>query len=349
MHVFHLAESLYQRGMVVHLFYSGNGQAYERLPKDVSRTVLPGLGNRGSLIETFHASRVLRSRAAQHQPRIVHVHSTKAGLVARLSMCGLRHQTIFTVHGWGFGAGRTFVNSLVAYMVELLIGGFTTDRYICVSAADRAIGSRWLPFISSRMTVVHNGIPDLNAPRQELTDKPAAKYCRVIMVARTGYQKNHEAVKRAFTLLPDCFMLTLVGGGTDSAEFKAWFTDGFSSDEAKRVQFLGGRLDISELLLQSDIFLLSSRFEGLPLSIIEAMRAGLPIVSTDVGGVAELVSDNGFLIQPGPDEYQAICTALTTLQNPVLRRAMGARSRNLYTTRFKVEPMVDAIVDAYQG
>ena len=96
----------------------------------------------------------------------------------------------------------------------------------------------------------------------------------------------------------------------------------------RRVELLGARADIPELLAHSDVFVLSSRSEGFPVSVLEAMAAGLPVVATDVGGVAEAVEDGetGLLV-PATDA-EALARALERLlADGELRRRLGAAGR----------------------
>jgi len=107
-----------------------------------------------------------------------------------------------------------------------------------------------------------------------------------------------------------------------------------------RVYFLGNRKDVTELLHQSDLFALMSDWEGLPLSILEAMRCGLPIIASDVGGVNEAVrqSKNGYLI-PKNDSKELVDKLTMLLTKPALRLEMGNSGRKLYEDNFTFEKM----------
>ena len=107
---------------------------------------------------------------------------------------------------------------------------------------------------------------------------------------------------------------------------------------------------VPQLLAQAGIFVLCSRYEGLPLSIIEAMCAGLPIVASDVGGVRELVDDgvNGFLVPAG--NQLALSDCLDRLQrDTALRVRMGQASRARYLSGFGVAQMAAAVADRYRS
>jgi glycosyltransferase involved in cell wall biosynthesis len=104
---------------------------------------------------------------------------------------------------------------------------------------------------------------------------------------------------------------------------------------SEHIALLGERSDVAEQLAQSDVFVLASRSEGMPLSVLEAMAAGLPVVASSVGGIPELVvsGETGLLVRPG--DIDALAAALhTVLADRELRRAMGdagrARAQHLF-------------------
>ena len=106
------------------------------------------------------------------------------------------------------------------------------------------------------------------------------------------------------------------------------------------VRFLGVRTDIPEILAAADVFVLSSRWEGNPLSVMEAMAAGKPVVATAVGGVPELVEEGVSGILVPPQNPEALAEAMIRLaQNSALRRKMGEAARRRAEERFGVERM----------
>jgi glycosyltransferase involved in cell wall biosynthesis len=113
----------------------------------------------------------------------------------------------------------------------------------------------------------------------------------------------------------------------------------------KQIRFLGSRADIPRLLQAADIFLLTSISEGIPLTVIEAMAAGLPVVATRVGGVPEIVQEGhtGFLAPAGDDE-QLSAAIKRLVDNASLRQKMGAAGRSRAETTFAD----DRFVDSYQ-
>jgi glycosyltransferase involved in cell wall biosynthesis len=116
------------------------------------------------------------------------------------------------------------------------------------------------------------------------------------------------------------------------------------------VRLAGERDDVAELLAEADLFVLSTRSEGLPLSILEAMAAGLPVVASDVGGVPELVVDRetGFLVPPG-DPHALAAAIERLLDDPDLRGRFGAAGRARVSTHFDLASAQRAHLDLYRA
>ena len=115
------------------------------------------------------------------------------------------------------------------------------------------------------------------------------------------------------------------------------------------VNFLGHRADIPQLLTLSDLLVLPSYTEGLPLVILEAMAAGLPVVATPVGGIPEVVihQETGFLVPV--ENVQALGDAiLRLLQNPLLRNEMGNKGLEMVNENFSLEKMCGEVFDIYE-
>lgn len=119
---------------------------------------------------------------------------------------------------------------------------------------------------------------------------------------------------------------------------------------AGTVQLLGSRTDVSSLLRDADAFVLSSRREGLPVAVLEALATGLPVVATSVGAIPEIVrdGDNGLLVPPG--DANALAAAIRRLlDDPPLRLAIGARARRVVTERYSLDRMVRRYTELYDS
>ena len=156
--------------------------------------------------------------------------------------------------------------------------------------------------------------------------KKAHRGIQIVTAGRLSKPKNQrllmEAVRKAAGPQRDV-TLNILGGGPLREELEAYIKDNVLED----IVHLWGHVDhVEDYFAQADLFALSSTYEGLPLAVLEAMAAGLPIVSTDVGGVRDIVTDNGILVDPG--NLNALVQAICTLSDRKdIREAMGKNSR----------------------
>jgi glycosyltransferase involved in cell wall biosynthesis len=169
-----------------------------------------------------------------------------------------------------------------------------------------------------------------------------------VCVARLTRQKNHGLLLRAFAkagVAEHRARLVLAGTGLLGPELNR---EAARLGVADRVHFMGSRTDIPELLGAMDAFVLSSDWEGNPLSILEAMSAGLPVISTAVGGVPELFEDGveGVMVQPG-DALRFSQAIRLLCQEDETRWAMGAAASARAQTKFDVAEMVRAYEEVY--
>ncbi|MGA2740337.1 MAG: glycosyltransferase [Bryobacteraceae bacterium] len=208
------------------------------------------------------------------------------------------------------------------------------ERIVTVSDYDRALCLGYHLTVPRKVVTIRNGVAD--SPLRALPGAAAEPV--VSMVARFDEPKDHLTLLRAAADIPEAFGLRLIGDGPRL---------GFAQRAAhelglgRKVDFLGSRSDVPDLLSGSHIFVLASKWEALPLCVLEAMRAGLPVVASDVGGVGEALQEGvtGFLVKSG--SVAALSGKLRTLiRNPGLRARMGAQGRRQYLAAFTVESML---------
>lgn len=302
--------------------------------------VVEGLRSTINPLADFRVYLCLLRLVKEEQPDLIHCHSAKAGMLGRIVASQLKIPCVYTVHGWGFGKGRKHINSFILKVIEHLLKGLTT-HFIAVSDSDRQVGINNLAISPEKITTIRNGI-SYSISNSHLRTVDA----KVIMVARNDFPKDYKTL--AFALAKSTIPSAIfVGNGTDSTDF---------IDEMNaivrgncEIDFLGLRNDIAHLLESASIFVLSSHYEALPLSIIEAMSKGLPIIASDVGGVNELVSDgiNGYLFPAG--DFEMLSVRLNALAQDVeLRRRMGEESIRRYKYEFSSVRMMNQTYLIYQ-
>jgi glycosyltransferase involved in cell wall biosynthesis len=267
------------------------------------------------------------------RPHLVHAHSSKAGFLGRLAARALGVKSVYTAHGWAFTEGVPEGRRRLALAMERFAGRLG-DRVIAVSHHDRDLALRHRVVPAERLKVIWNGVPDT-----PLRARPEAHPPRLVMVARFAPPKDHALLLRALAGLRELpWTLDLVGEGPLLPQARALAQ---ALGLAERVRFLGARRDVAEVLAGAQVFALATHWEGLPLSVLEAMRSGLPVVATDVGGVKEAVVEGktGFLVGRG-DEAGFRERLARLLQNPRLRASLGEAGRKRYEGAFTLERML---------
>ncbi len=277
----------------------------------------------------------------RHKPDLVAAHTAKAGFLGRIACALLGIPCVFTPHGWSIVNRATGTIDRKFKALEKL-GGVLGAGVITVCHDEQETGRASGLVARDKLFCVHNGIPDSGVRANSSDD-----ILTIVMVARFHKQKDHATLLRALGGLREYpWRLKLVGSGPllESTRQLAG-----SLGIADRVDFLGECRNTPEILGQSAIFILSTFYEAFPISILEAMRAGLPIVATDVGGISEAVSHgvNGLLVPPSRDDSMA-ASLKRLLLDPSLRRTMGDSGRALFLERFTDKQMVLATLEVYR-
>lgn len=306
-------------------------------------TVLPDLVQPTRPWKDIKALSALRNLIGRLRPAVLHAHTSKAGTLGRLAARMHGVPAVFTAHSWAFSSGVSWKWKAVGIPTEWLAASWSA-RVINVSEANRRLALRHRVGREALHVTVHNGIED-NAHRANPgEDCPEP---RIAMVARFAPQKNHRQLLEAAASLDRPYRLVLIGDGPLRTEMENLAR---SLGIASSVEFAGERRDVDRILAASHAFVLSTNWEGLPISILEALRAGLPVAASNVGGVNEMVREghNGFLVQPG--NTAALAAALDRLlAGSAMRARMGRASRARFEGEFTSESMIEKTLAVYRG
>jgi glycosyltransferase involved in cell wall biosynthesis len=301
-------------------------EGFRVVPVPLERSLAP--------LALWRGFRALRLVIKSERPDLVHAHMPISGVLARLTAKSLGVPRIATTcHGFLFNQPGPLARRALGFAAEY-IAARCTNIFLTVST-EEARDAR-------RMLHVKHPIPIGNGadPARFHPDPAARARIRVefgipedrpviLIASRLVRHKGHPELLAAMESVPNA-ELWVVGDrlASDHGEdLEPYFA---KSSLGPRLRRLGWREDVPALLAATDIFVLPSHFEGLPLSIIEAMMTGLPVVATNIRGPRELIEPglNGLLVPPF--ESHPLATALTQLvQNPILRTQMGARSREI--------------------
>ena len=287
---------------------------------------------------------------------VVHTHTSKGGMIGRAAARLARVPVVLhTVHGFAFHesssrASLTFFAGLERVAARL------SDRVITVSDYHRRLAIRLHIASARRLVTIHNGISRsrlaISRSRLEVRHELGFEESDVMIVAigRLAEQKGLETLLIA---LPEIVRrdprihLAIVGEGPLRTELEDRVR---LSGLASHVRFLGFRTDIGDLLNASDLVAAPSLWEGLSISVLEAMALGKPIVTTDIGSNLELVEDgvSGLLVPPG--ESRALTEAvLRVAGDPELASRFGGAAREHFVRGFTEQAMKDSLWNLYEG
>ena len=277
------------------------------------------------------------------KPDIVHCHSSKTGLIGRVSAKLLQIKTVFTAHGWAtlksYGKLRTLV-----YLTIEKFAAYLTDCMVCISTSDMILAKEL--FACKSFELVYNGLPDTDLL---VTNRNLTLPLRLCMVARFNHPKTPDVAVAAVELLKSrgiIMQLTFIGIGPDIDKMKADFEQSIA---AEQIILFGETAEVERELLNFDVFLLSTKWEGLPISIIEAMRASLPVVASNVGGIPDLIVPGitGYIFPSG--DVARLADVLETLNNNrELLALFGTNGRERYKRYFSEKMMLDKTAKIYE-
>lgn len=278
---------------------------------------------------------MLRANSRRWPAEVIHAHNVKASVVARL---GRRGPTpiITTLHG--VPANR------LALSARILC--WSSERVVAVSPFVREqIVAHGFP--ENRITVIENSIAKLDA------HQPGAARARlglstgmpvVLCLARMVDQKRHDLLLHAWQYVRSDAMLLLAGDGPKRFELEAQAT---RLGLGGRVKFLGERTDADWLLAAADLMVLPTDWEGLPISLLEAMGLGVPVVVSRVGGVIETLGAAVRLAEP--DSVEALTEAIGDLLGHSEERArLGTRGQTLVAARYDPDRMLTAYDEIFR-
>lgn len=314
----------------------------------------PDLFREISPLRDIAATVSLTRRMFRDRYDIVHLHSSKAGIVGRLAArLANVPVVVHTVHGWGFNDEQPRVVSGTYQALERTCAHWC-DALVVVGSPYRDEGLALGIGEPSQYHLIRSGIEigayrDVASDRAQLRARLGLPADALVIgnVGRLSPPKCPELMVRAFARIAHAHPkahLVLVGDGWQRAEVEAEVA---ALGLADRVHLLGLRRDVPELLHTFDVFVMSSSREGLPRTLPQAMAAGLPVVATRVGGIPDAVRDDvtGFLVPAG--DIEALADRLHRLAaDPALRAQLGAGGR-AGVEEFSVETMVRRTEELY--
>ena len=288
------------------------------------------------------AAAQLRALVDAHPVTVCHTHAAIPALVAHLALAGCRRVPfIHTMHGWGI----TKTPQQAATDLTLL---GTADVVVTPSAAARrALMEQGLGDVP--LNVIPYGIDaELPSRAADTEDVVAIDSLRSHLVAlcigTIGERKNQALLIKALASNPLAAAVFIGDGDVSGLRAEAE-----QAGVAHRVRILGYRPDASRYLAHADVLVLPSRNEGLPIAVLEAFRAGVPAVASDIPEIAEAVEDGATGVLFAPDDAGALAAALDRVGNPLQRARMGETARRTFASHYGTERMLVEYERLYTG
>jgi lipopolysaccharide/colanic/teichoic acid biosynthesis glycosyltransferase/glycosyltransferase involved in cell wall biosynthesis len=334
-----------ERGHEVTVLIGGRGPVREQLEAaGVPVRSLRWLQRAVHPVRDVLAIRELMGVLREVRPCLVSTHTAKAGLVGRAACARLGIPAVYTPHGWTIGSRISPVAGPVFSLVERYAAAWSA-AIVCVCEAERTLALEHGIGPAEKLRVIYNGMPDL--PPGQFRAEPAREPVRLCSVARLEAPKDHATLLRALAGLAHLdWELELIGDGPLGGALRALAA---SLDIGERVRWRGYLPEPAAALSEAQVFVLSTRSEAFPRSILEAMRAGLPVVASAVGGIPEAVEpeNSGLLVAPG--NVETLREALRQMvESASLRQRCGDTGRQIYQKRFRFETMAEQTLALYQ-
>lgn len=307
-------------------------------------------GNQGTIYSIGNLLRTtlrLRMLLLELNPDVINTHIYLADILTRL-IFGRRVPIITTFHRneeWWSSPQK--LRKKAKRWVESFTARHLTKVFIAVSKVSSDEAVKFLKIKENLCTIVKNGVDvyRFKPPVRALALPP-----RIIQVARFYPEKCHEVSLKAFKevlrSIPDA-ELWLVGDGPDLARIKQIAA---KMELSGKIHFLGLRADISQLLEQCSLFWLTSRLEGLPISLLEAMATGLPPVVTAVGDIVNVVQNghNGYLVAPG-DYVSLADLSCALLKNDQLYQTVSTAAVQTIQQEYSITDTATHYLDIYRA
>jgi len=367
-HVRSLCKGLVARGHQLTLAYSPyrTDEAFRQFvtdQRDEIKLISLEVGRTISLTSDLQSIiKLMRFIKSEGQFDVIHGHSSKGGAIARITGRLSQIPTVYTPNGLVMSSPEfSRLEAAVFTMIERILGHLATSRFIVVSEDERELvrGLRLVP--RKRITLVQNAIDDEDFENlsgedlvgSSLDEKPLVFGSTMRFTPEKAPGLLVEAFVRLSEALPQVPMQLMIAG--DGKLFDETKEQVEASGVSHKISLLGWRSNVGALLREFDIFVLSSLYEGLSYSLLEAMAAKLPIVSTSVPGMRETISrvPGNVLVPVGDPEAlaQGMRKIATVAESESLRQSLqriGQANHDYVRVRFRQSDATRRTLEVYR-
>lgn len=324
--VINLANRLCNNHEVIVAAGEGDGKMFKALNQKIKIERVPSLVRRLSPVNDTKAILELKRLYRIYKPDIIHLHSSKAGILGRIAFPPKK--IVYTVHG--------FDSIRIAYRKFLPIEKLLQKRCAAIVGVSKYDEQHLLEEnITNNVSTVYNGIfkPSVLTSNPFSSLKPSMGI--ILSIARISQQKRVDLFLDIANKLPE-FNFVWIGNQND-----------LDIPTPDNVFFLGNIQNAASYIKYADLFLLPSNYEGLPMVIIEALSSGVPVIASKVGGITELLNNsNGFALE---NDAELMAAKIKECMNLDLskKHQMSENAVSTYSKYFTVDNMVNGYLNIY--
>ena len=268
------------------------------------------------------------------KPDLIICNSANGGFYGRIIAFLQQRKSVYYSHGWSSvyqGGNFSYILNRIEQFLSLI-----SAKVICISQNDYNVAFNRIGIPPQKLSLISNSIIPPILPIEKRQSRSLNK--KILTISRFAKPKRVDLLIQSFLNLPD-FELYVVGDGPDFIYLKNLV----ESLELKNIFFLGEITNFNEWC-KFDCFVLISDSEGLPMSCLEAMANGLPLVISNVGGCYELVHGNGYLVENNP---HAISDAIKESHQGFY--SLSEASLELFTSKFDLNKNIYKVIDLYDS
>lgn len=310
------------------------------------------------LKQLYQSLKHIRKILKKQQYDVVHVHTPIAAFLTRLAAVGIKKTKVFyTAHGFHYVNTNPVWKNILFFVVERC-AGFRTDHLFVINQDDYFFAKNKNILPENAITFIYGIGVDYSDYK---FDQQARKIIRselnipedkfiLLQIAELNENKNHQVVLHALAKFkknhPEsdfCYVIVGIGSKKETLEEQVCLL-GLNEN----VLFLGHRNDISSLLSACDVLSLSSKREGLPRCMLEAMCIQKPIIASNVRGCTDLLKSGAGILVECNDSNQWMLAIEQLYFNPELRNDMGLVGYQLIEKEYQQQKVVDAVLDIYR-
>lgn len=358
-YILEMASALSKDDFDVAVATGGNGILIDKLKERGIRTVpIPSIDRDIKLFKELKSFKEILDIFKKERPDIIHLNSSKMGGIGALAgrIAGVK-KIIFTAHGWPFNENRNFISKVLIWFASYLSALLATEVIVIDEKDFRQ--AKQFPFCKNKITLIHNGIKPFDFFEREISRKVLIEkigqnpFKGKIVIGTTAELHNNKGLKygiEAISLLPweiqQKLSYIIIGEGEERSNLELLIRQKRLEDKV----YLPGFMDDAKKYLGAfDIFMFPSLKEGLPYALLEAGFASLPIITTKVGGIPDIIGDlkSEFIVEPKrADELARVLLEL--IENKKVRDSLSKKNRENILAKFTFEKMFNKTLKLYK-